>query len=58
LWLEEKGKKVPESEKIYCNFCNPVRQAIVEAEVNKVTFYDWLKRGKKEKSHFYTSYTL
>ena len=27
LQLEKEGGKVPESEKIYCNFCNSVRQA-------------------------------
>ena len=47
LWYKENGKEIPESEKIYYNFCNSVRKAqamgeleILE-EVRKQVKKDW-----------------
>lgn len=37
LEFQEKGKKVQESEEIYCKFCESIRQAEAEAEVRNVT---------------------
>ncbi|MBA7478831.1 hypothetical protein ES707_14259 [subsurface metagenome] len=37
LELEEEGKEISESEKIYCQFCQSIRQAEAEAEIRNVT---------------------
>ena len=45
LWLEEKGKKVPESEKIYRNLRNAIKKAIAEAEIRNILIVQ--KAGEK-----------
>ena len=37
LKLDELGKKIPETEKIFCKFCKSVRQSEAEGQVNIVT---------------------